>query len=202
MAIRYERQKAANNYTGIELYTPYCFREFNQHRIEARRYRVQISSPIEGRVAANTPYGTIYHHVNLQLKHCTYYAYQEIDIPCSHAFALILQLNYQHPHVFLPQFLSFQAWQNTYSSNLCPIAFDATGSAEHQPPHNYESPLNLGDQPLPCIAPRTRVPRGRPKKERYRLGEARQHIPGAQNHLCSTCGQQGHNSRTCRTPHD
>ena len=89
MATRYERQKAANNYTGIELYTPYCFREFYQHRIEARQHQVQISSPIEGWIAANTPYGTIYYHVNLQLKHCTCYTYQEIDISCLHAFALI-----------------------------------------------------------------------------------------------------------------
>ena len=101
MATRYERQKAANNYTSIELYTPYCFREFNQHHIEVRQHRVQISSPIEGPVAANTPYSTIYHYVNLQLEHCTCYVYQEIDIPCSHAFALILQLNYQHLYVFL-----------------------------------------------------------------------------------------------------
>jgi len=39
-------------------------------------------------------------------------------------------------------------------------------------------------------------------KKRYRRGEARLHAPRAQEHIYSTCSQPGHNSRTCRTPHD
>jgi len=157
-------------------------------------YSVQVASPTEGRIAKNTPYGTRYHQVNLQIKTCTCYKYQQNDIPCTHTFALILRLNYLFHLVFLPQFCSVQIWQNTYSSNLHPIVFGL-----HVPPLE---PHTDSEEELACNAPRTRIPRGEPKKERYRRGEARQHAPRAQEHPCSTCDQPGHNSRTCRTPHD
>jgi len=85
--------------------------------------RLSAINPTEGRIAENTPYGTRYHQVNLQAKSCTCYKYQQNDIPCMHAFALILRLNYLFPLVFLPQICSVQTWQNTYSSNFHPIVF-------------------------------------------------------------------------------
>lgn len=191
MGTRYERYQQATTYT--EQYTPYCLSEFNINRIESWQHQVQISSPTEARIAENTPYGTRYHQVNLQTKSCTCYEYQKNDIPCTHAFALILRLNYQFPLVFLPQFCSVYTWRDTYATNFHPIVFG---------PHVPEPHVEEEEEGLPCSAPRTRIPRGRPKKERYRRGEARQPAPGAQDHICSTCGQPGHNSRTCRAAHD
>jgi len=118
-------------------------------------------------------------------------------IPCTHAFALILRLNYLFPLVFRPQFYSVQTWHNTYSSNFRPIVF--TPHVQYVPPPGLHTE---SEKELACNAPRTHIPRGRPKKERYRRGEGRQHAPRAQEHLCSPYGQPGHNSRTCRTPHD
>ena len=57
---------------------------------------------------------------------------------------------------------------------------------------------------LPEIqAPLTRVPRGRPRKERFHQG-TRARPTGQQNQYpqtCSTCHQPGHNARTCKVPH-
>ena len=177
-------------------------------RVQVRQHQVQISSETEGRVADNTgAYGLVYHSVNLETRFCTCYKYQENDIPCSHAHALILRLNYQYPQVLLPQFCSVDVWRNTYLTNLHPIAY---GPHIQQPePQENEGEGNAGEgnegPVLACHAPRTRVLRGRPKKERYRRGEGHrlaQRPPGAPEQLCSTCGQPGHNSRTCCTPHE
>jgi hypothetical protein len=76
-------------------------------------------------------------------------------------------------------------------------------------------------QPLPlsvCHPPLTRVPRGRPKKERFRKADVRGHRGAAAGlqlaepagdgddeiwvpYYCSTCGGRGHFSSTCRRPH-
>jgi len=95
---------------------------FNGHRIEARQHQVQIASPTEARIAENTAYGTRYHPVHVQAKFCTCYdyRYQRNDIPCTHAFALILHLNYPFPFV---QFCSIQTWRDIYSTNFHPIVF-------------------------------------------------------------------------------
>jgi len=184
MSTRYEHHQQATIYT--EQYTPYCLSSFNANRIEPRQYQVQIASPIEDRIVENTPYGTRYHQVNLQTKSCTCYEYQNNDIPCTHAFALILRLNYQFPLVFLLQFCSVQTWWDTYLDNFHPIVF---GPHVSEPQAHTDS-----EEELPCNAPHTRIPRGQPKKVRYCRGEARQHAPGIQDHICSTCGQPGHNS--------
>ena len=56
-------------------------------------------------------------------------------------------------------------------------------------------------------APLTRVPRGRPRKERYRRDSRGQRAirdrTGQVNQpqQCSTCQGIGHNARACRNPH-
>jgi len=130
-----------------------------------------------------------------QTKSYTCYKYQQNDIPCTHAFALILCLNYLFPLVFLPQFRSVQSNLAKYLlfefSLYCFRSACTTTRASYQfrertctqcPSHLHTS--------------------GTPKKERYRRGKVRQHATRAQEHLCSTCGQPGHNSHTCRTPCD
>jgi len=169
MTVRYQRYQQATTHNAQ--YTPYCLSKFHAHRIEAHQHQVQIASPTEGRIAENTPYGTRYHQVNLQTKSCTCYKYQQNDIPCTYAFALILRLNYLFPLVLLPQLCSVQTWQNTYSSNFHPIVF-----GPHVPP---PEPHTDSEGELACNASRSHIPRGRSKKERYRRGEARQHVPRA-----------------------
>lgn len=72
-----------------------------------------------------------------------------------------------------------------------------------------------------CDPPVTRVPRGRPKKERVRredircprgrrlvrdhgllpLGTVVAAVPDPVRHRCGTCGDPGHNARRCRRSH-
>jgi len=133
-----------------------------------------------------------YHHVNLPTKSCACYEYEKNDISCTNAFALILRLTYPFPLVFLPQFCSVQTWRDTYSSNFHPIVVA---------PHVLPSDPAGEAEELLCNPLCTCIPRGRPKLERYRPDEPRQSDPGAQAHLCSTCGQPEYNSHSCH-PHD
>jgi len=96
------------------------------------------------RIAENISY-LLNYHVNLQIKFCTCYDCQKNDIPCTHAFALILHLNYQYPFplVFLPQFCSIQIKRDTYSTNFHPTVFgpdvlnpELHSSSEAEPPCN------------------------------------------------------------------
>ena len=90
----------------------------------------------------------------------------------------------------------FGIFLNIFISLRKPIAY---GPHVQQPePQGNEGEGNEGEGNegpiLACHAPRTRVPRGRPKKERYRRGEGHrlaQRPPGAPEQLCSTCGQPG-----------
>jgi len=102
---------------------------------------------------------------------------------------------------FLPPALSTATWIATFISPLPPVSV-------------------IGLEPLAdylCDPPVTRVPRGRPKKERMRRDEMRASrgrglvvadmgaeadaVPAIMSHQCSTCGDAGHNARTCKRPH-
>jgi hypothetical protein len=98
---------------------------------------------------------------------------------------------------FLPASLSTATWAATYATNL--PAVDIVGLV----PTDEE-----------CNPPVTRVPRGRPKKERIRTEDARAprgltrqdmraDAPSREHlvHRCGTCGEPGHNAQTCRRPH-
>jgi hypothetical protein len=140
--------------------------------------------------------------VNLEIKECSCKIFQENGIPCGHAITAI----FAHPGrdlvPFMPEILSIATWKRTYSDNF-PL-------------------IDITDlQPLPlfeCHPPITGVPRGRPKKERYRKEDirgprgaaaARQLEEPAGDgddevwtpYHCSTCGGRGHFSSTCRRPH-
>ncbi|KFZ19702.1 hypothetical protein V501_00552 [Pseudogymnoascus sp. VKM F-4519 (FW-2642)] len=105
---------------------------------------------------------------------------------------------------YIPPELTAKRWQEVYLAPLPPV--DITG-------------LTVGE---PCDPPFTRVPRGRPKKERVRREDARaprgrletrDHggllplgavvatVPDPVQHRCGTCGEAGHNARRCRRPH-
>ncbi|RPA98397.1 hypothetical protein L873DRAFT_1808410 [Choiromyces venosus 120613-1] len=66
--------------------------------------------------------------------------------------------------------------------------------------------------PGDIFPPITRIPRGRPKRERIPPGEVRNRarvhqltsglplVPDRTPHHCSTGGQEGHNARACKKP--
>ena len=71
-------------------------------------------------------------------------------------------------------------WRSTYLIHLHPIAY---GPHVQQPEPQAGNEGEGNEDPIPvCHAPRTRVPRGRPKKKRYRRGKGHrlaQRPPGA-----------------------
>lgn len=97
-------------------------------------------------------------------------------------------------NIFLKDYQLLPTWRNTYRDNLHPIIYPHREAIE-SPVANIHAPL-------------TRVPRGRPRKERVRR-DGRACImnsyqpPSASNgqQQCSTCQQLGHKARTCRVPH-
>ena len=153
-----------------------------------------MSSPFEGRVTQND--GAV-HIVNLQARICTCCRYQANDIPCSHAMACIFQQGLTLDS-FLPSVLSTATWAESFAAALPPVSIANL------------SPAAEDD----CNPPITRVPRGRPKKERIRTEEGRGSrglkegdmgaaVASSQllTHRCGTCGESGHNATTCKRPH-
>jgi SWIM zinc finger len=182
--------------------TPWVEGKVEEARTWALANTVQISSPFEGRVVQ--PNGNIY-LVNTTARTCSCRRYQENGIPCGHAMTLILAIGASITPYLLEE-LSAARWAATYASPLPPI--DISGLAI------------LEDEV--CEPPVTRVPRGRPKKERVRredvrrprgrrlirdhggllpLGAVVAAVPDSVRSRCSTCGEPGHNARRCRRPH-
>ena len=162
----------------------------------AQSNHVQLSSPIEGRVVQ--PDNAV-HLVNLQTGTCSYRRYQANGIPCGHAMACIFAQGLTL-ETFLPPALSTATWAAMYMTPIPPV--DTTD-------------LVVRDDEE-CNPPVTRVPRGRPKKERYRKEETRaprglgkegmkadDDVAPQERllHRCGTCGEKGHNARTCHRPH-
>jgi hypothetical protein len=103
----------------------------------------------------------------------------------------------------MPEELSIDTWKKTYLSNFPLID---VSDLTQLPPSD-------------CHPPLTRVPRGRPKKERFRKdnirgpkGEAAAHAMAEpagdvddelwSPYHCSTYGGRAHFSTTCRRPHE
>ena len=188
MTTRYDRQHQISKHKPA--FTEFAIKELNNRQPDARLHRIELGSVSEGRVTEGRQL-RIQHFVDLLRGTCTCRIYQELGIPCEHALGCILQLG-QNPQHYLPMDLSTETWKNTYSDNLHPVVF------------------TLKDEPaseLPEIqAPLTRVPRGRPRKERIRKGaKGTKGTPAIQSNqhpqTCSTCHQPGHNARTCKVPH-
>jgi len=106
----------------------------------------------------------------------------------------------QSLEAYLPPILSVAVWTATYVEAM--PAVDVS---------------NLRPVGMECNPPHTRVPCGRPRKERIRVEDTRaprglhQKDMGedggvlGQNavlHRCSTCHEVGHNASTCRRPHN
>jgi len=163
MTVRYQRYQQATTHNAQ--YTPYCLSEF-----ELRLTNIKLKSQVLLKVALQKippmvpatikSTSKLNHVLAININRIIYRVHMPLLLYC------ILTI---YSLVFLPQFCSVQTWQNTYSSNFHPIVF-----GPHIPP---PEPHTDSEEELACNAPRTRIPRGRPKKERYRRGEARQHAP-------------------------
>lgn len=190
-------QRALANGASI---TPWVEAQVEAQRLYAQANTVQISSPTSARVVE--PNNQV-HIVDLRVGTCTCRRFQANGIPCGHAMAFILRIGNQLTP-YLPPILSAANWAATYAVPLPPM--DITD-------------LQIGEA---CHPPVTRVPRGRPKKERVSREDARRPrgrrhlrdhggmlplgavvavVPDLVRHRCSTCGDPGHNARRCRRPH-
>ena len=185
------------------LTTPFVEGKLMEGRKWAQSNSVQPSSPTVGRVVQ--PNGTIY-LVDLAAGTCTCRRYQANGIPCGHAMSLIFA-NGGTLTGYLPANMSAAQWAATYRVPMAPIDVSAV----------VLDPRDICDPPI------TRVPRGRPKKERVRREDARRPrgrrefrdhggmlplgavvatVPDSARSRCSTCGEPGHNARRCRRPHN
>lgn len=167
--------------------TPFVEGVIIKGREKAQGNSLQLSSPTQGRVIQ--PDGYIY-LVDIAAGTCSCCRYQANGIPCEHAICLILRTG-QEITPLLPPTLSPATWAATYASPMLPVDISGLGVTADES----------------CHPPITRVPRGRPKKERFRREDARRPrgsvgVGGEQaRSRCSTCGGHGHNMRRCRQPH-
>lgn len=178
-------------------YTPFCAGLVTKSRQWARTNQVQVSSPTQARVIGAS--GLIY-LVDLGLGTCSCGRYQVNSVPCGHAMSFIFRQRLTL-EPFLPRILSTAVWQEAFTTPLPPIDISILRPSTDEP----------------CWAPVTRIPRGRPKKERIRAGNGRgpqglhqENIGIEENSVvqhrshnaCGTCGERdGHNAGSCRRPH-
>jgi hypothetical protein len=199
MDTRFKRLELAAGAHNSELWTPWARGKLQAQRLHARTNTVVMRTEWEGLV--NQLNNHVY-TVNLETKQCSCTYFQENSIPCGHAISAIFARPGRDLVAFMPEVLSIATWKRIYSDN-----FPMIDISELQP-------LPLSE----CHPPLTRVPRGRPKKERFRkedvrgprgVAAARQLVELAVDgeeevwvpYHCSTCGGRGHYSSTCRKPH-
>lgn len=194
MTTRYSRQQQSGQQDGE--FTPWTLQQIQKSQVNARMHQVEMASITEGRVTEGQRQLALQHHVNLHHGTCTCHIYQDLGLPCQHALACILYIQ-RNPQQYIPDDLSVNTWRQTYVTNVRPVIF---------------TPL---PQDPEIQAPLTRVPRGRPRKERYRRDARGQRGPRERDQVigggqverqgnqqrCSTCQATGHNARTCRNPH-
>jgi zinc finger SWIM domain-containing protein 3 len=190
----------------------------------ASQYNVQVTSATIGR--AKRPQSDIVYIVDLENRSCSCLRFQDTDIPCGHAVALIHRLQ-KAPADFMPAYVKNRTLINSYEQNFYPIdladvrsikegiAIQADVNPGRDVEHSSESDSDdsgLSDPPLDeCAPPLTRASRGRPSKKRKRNGENETRRKKGKNQgpnavqrapvRCSTCKGMGHNARTCTQPH-
>jgi hypothetical protein len=197
MDTRFKRLELATNTHEAERWTPWARGKLQEHRLLARTNTIVMRSELEGLVKQLN--GNVY-TVDLETMECSYKGFQENGIPCRHAITAIFARPGRDLVPFMPEILSVATWKRTYSDNFPLIDISELQSS------------------LDCHPPLTRVPRGRPKKERYKKEDirgprgqeaARQLEEPAGDgddevwvpYHCSTCGGKGHFANTCKRPH-
>jgi len=144
--------------------------------------------------------------VDLARKTCSCGHYQQNDIPCGHAYSVIIALN-RARRDYVPAVFSTTTLRNTYSQNIQPVTLAEVDDllAQHRLQPNSE-----------CLPPlKLRQGQGRPRNRRLIRGSQRKQTARAQALLnlkvpppergrgsqqCSHCTQWGHNRKTCTEP--
>ncbi|XP_062075336.1 uncharacterized protein LOC133779381 [Humulus lupulus] len=119
--------------------------------------------------------------VNIHNRICTCNRFQEDEMPCGHAVAVIAKRNLE-VYDYCAKFYKTETLKELYLENVHPL------------PHKDEwnLPQHLDIVVLP---PTATIPTGRPRKKRIRArGEPKVII------TCGKCGQSGHNMKTCKNP--
>jgi hypothetical protein len=200
MDTRFKRFEMAVGAHEAEKWTPWARGKLQEHRLLARTNTAVMRSDMQGLVQQVN--NNIY-TIDLVAKECSCTIFQDNGILCGHAITYIFARPGRDLVPFMPDILTIATWRKTYSDNFPLIDI---------------SELQLLPAE-PCHAPLTRVPRGRPKKERFRKEDVRgprgaaaaAQLAGPAHdgddevwtpYHCSTCGGRGHFSSTCRRPHD
>ena len=200
------RQESTEAHSQGEQYTSLCRKILAESQRWAAQNSVQLSTRSAARVRQAD--GRIF-LVDLAAATCSCLQYHENGMPCGHALQVISTLQTQLSS-YLPAWFKVQRQLAIYQQAIPPInTADLAAAAEID---------------TVCLAPRTRIPRGRPRKRRQERADYRYTCAliveqlqlnshgsavldslgnvQTRRHVCSTCGQNGHNKRTCRQAHD
>ncbi|XP_077230123.1 uncharacterized protein LOC143863321 [Tasmannia lanceolata] len=119
--------------------------------------------------------------VDLEKKTCTCRLFQTMGMPCSHAIAA-MGLDQRDPYSYCGEWYHADTYRRTYDGAIYP-----TLDRSQWPECTHPLPL--------VLPPKSRRQPGRPKKVRTERGMQR-----GVHHKCGTCGQLGHNKRSCKNP--
>ncbi|KAA8894804.1 hypothetical protein FN846DRAFT_912471 [Sphaerosporella brunnea] len=120
--------------------------------------------------------------VDFENRTCTCLRFQDTDIPCGHAVALIRRLK-QAPSDYMPSYVKNRTLINSNSEDFPPFDIGDLRSikqrmlvdSEDNSDTDSDASTELSEPPLDeCEPPVTRATRGRPPKKR---------VPGAGQHL-------------------
>ncbi|KAI8554265.1 hypothetical protein RHMOL_Rhmol05G0084700 [Rhododendron molle] len=128
--------------------------------------------------------------VDIREHTCTRRRWDLFGIPCSHGCAAIIAHKAQ-PEDYVNEAYTTDTFVRTYNHRIKPI------------PDKSLWPQTECD---PIMPPPSRVPIGRPKKDRRKGEDEPNNLFKTRKHstttMCRQCGQFGHNVRTCKTPQD
>ncbi|XP_028779040.1 uncharacterized protein LOC114735508 [Neltuma alba] len=188
----------------------YLMTRFAENRVKADKYRdkgivcprprkrldkeVAECRKWEARYAGNNRYEVSFNthkfKVDLTAKTCSCYWWQLNGIPCRHAAACIYAKR-EDPHDYVDKYLTLQSFVACYSPVIEPINGEALWEKADgepiEPPVYHKRP-------------------GRPTKKRKKgldeqqSAETEHEKRQYRTFLCSNCGKQGHNRRTCKQP--
>ncbi|XP_077246056.1 uncharacterized protein LOC143885901 [Tasmannia lanceolata] len=117
--------------------------------------------------------------VDLEKKTCTCGRFQTIGLPCEHVITA-MGMNHLDPYVYCEEWFLADTYLNTYDGVVYPTL---DRSQWLEPPNR----LTLVFPPLVKRQP------GRPRKCRLSKG-----LQIGSHHNCGTCGEPGHNKRSCK----
>ncbi|XP_060212159.1 uncharacterized protein LOC132639753 [Lycium barbarum] len=120
--------------------------------------------------------------VNLDNKTCSFRMFQIDEIPCPHAWAAIKKKNLMADD-YCSELFKPHTVVKTYDVAVDPLPDE----------REWKIPTYISEDVV--LPPRYKRPPGRPKKKCDKpLFEL---LLGKKRHACSTCGQTGHNRRSC-----